>query len=371
MIPTVIYISLIVLLTLYFVFNISVVLGWFKLVQTSKVENKESISFSILIPMRNEEKNILNIIKDINNQNYNKEDYEIIIIDDHSSDQSFKLVNNLKIENLTLIKVVGEGKKSAIETGLTKAKNKYIVQTDADCSVDKNWLSSIDKYLNTHSVKLLIAPVIFKAESSFFSRLQELDFFALIMSTAGLTKLKHPVMANGANLIYPKEILKNIDVLNPQTSSGDDIFLLHYIKKEYGTNTIHFLKSTDATVRTAVSSNLKIFLNQRIRWASKSKYYRDFDTIAIGSLVFLINIALLVSFFAAFFIDMYKELFLVFFVSKFFLDYLLLFPILSFYKRTSLIIYSPILSFIYPFYISFVAIVSPFKSFVWKDRKYK
>ena len=360
-----------ILLTLYFVFNISIVLGWFKLSKPANSEQTKPISFSILVPMRNEEDKIVNVLKDIEKQNYNSGNFEIIVINDHSTDQSFEKVKNLNISNLILINTLGNGKKEAIETGLQKAKNEYIIQTDADCGMGKEWLSSINQYLNRHSVKLLIAPVVFKPESKFFSNLQELDFMALIMSTAGLAGLKHPVMANGANLIYPKSVINRKHILNSKTSSGDDVFLLHYIKKEYGSKSIHFIKSKEASVITASTSGLSEFLNQRIRWASKSKYYKDLDTIAVGSLVFLINITLLISFFAAFFSETNKHLFFVFFVSKFFADYLLLLPILSFYKRASLLIYIPILSFIYPFYISFVAIVSPFKSFVWKDRKYE
>ena len=371
MIPEIIYINLIILLTLYFVFNVSVVLGWFKISKSTNYEKAKLISFSILIPMRNEEDKIENLLKDIINQNYKTENFEIIVIDDHSTDQSFELVKNLNIDNLILIKNSGEGKKSAIEIGLQKAKNEYIVQTDSDCGMGKNWLLSINNYLNSHSVKLLIAPVVFNPKNKFFSALQELDFMALMMSTAGLTNLNHPIMANGANLIYPKAVINRNNILNSKTSSGDDVFLLHYIKKEYGAKSIHFIKSKEASVTTTPTSSLSEFLNQRIRWASKSKYYKDLDTIAVGSLVFLINITLLISFFAAFFSETNKHLFLVFFLSKFFADYLLLLPILSFYKRTALLIYIPILSFIYPFYISFVAIVSPFKSFVWKDRKYK
>jgi len=190
--------------------------------------------------MRNEEQNILNLLKDIEKQNYDKNDFEIIVIDDHSTDESFDLVNNLEIKNLTLIRNLGEGKKSAIETGINLAKNEYIIQTDADCRMGENWLNSINQYLNQHTVKLLMAPVVFETKANLLSHLQELDFYALMMSTAGLAGIKHPIMANGANLIYPKSVLKDISVLNKRSASGDDVFLLHHIKKEYGSTRFIF-----------------------------------------------------------------------------------------------------------------------------------
>ena len=192
-----------------------------------------------------------------------------------------------------------------------------------------------------------------------------------MMSTAGLAGLKHPTMANAANLIYPRSIITDTEILNPKTSSGDDVFLLHHVKKEYGSKEIHFLNSKEATVRTYAELKLSNIFRQRIRWASKSRYYKDLDTILIGLVIAVLNFALLILLIGSFFSTEIKNIFIVLFVAKMIPDYLILRPILSLYKRRNLLIYFPILSFVYPFYISFVGIISQFVSFEWKGRKYK
>ena len=361
-------------ISLYTLFSLSIIIGWFNLrkITPNNKKPQRKIKFSILIPTRNEALNIVKLLKDIDQQLYNSDDYEIIVIDDSSQDNTYQLVEKVDLQNIKLVRSFGKGKKDALKTGLKIAKNEFIIQTDADCRIGNEWLSSINQYLNLYSVKLLIAPVIFESKNNLFSYLQELDFYALIMNTAGLAGIKHPVMANGANLIYRKELLNNINIWDNKSASGDDIFLLHYIKKNYTSKDIHFLKSRTATVKTNPNLKLKDFIQQRLRWASKSRYYKDLETIGLGLFIFIFYLSIFILFISGFFFG--KEislLFLTVFIVKIFIDTFVLFPILSFYRKVFLLIYFPILSILYPFYISFVALISPFYSIKWKNRVYK
>ena len=90
---------------------------------------------SIIIPIYNEndilEKNILNIF----NYFQNKSDFEIIVIDDGSTDNSLKTLNSLKLNNLIILrnhKNIGKG--YSIIKGVLKSKGDLILQTDADLS---------------------------------------------------------------------------------------------------------------------------------------------------------------------------------------------------------------------------------------------
>ena len=367
---------LVLLFTVYFLFNTLVFIGWFKLLKYRKKESgKEGLKyhkntrFSILIPMRNEASNIIKLIEDLVRQEYSVVNYEIIVVDDHSEDNSWQLVNKLRIPNLQLVKNIGEGKKEALLTAQKQANYEYIIQTDADCRIGANWLLSINRYLKNNSVKLLLAPVIFEKRQSFLNSLQELEFYALMVSTAGLTALNKAFMANGANLIYSKEVIDNSDIYRKNIRSGDDVFLLHYVKRKYSADKIHFLISKDATVRTKALNKPTDILNQRIRWASKSKYYKDLNTIFIGVLILLVNLALVMSFIASFNFDNFKLIYKNLFFIKLLTDFYVILPILIFYKRVYLLIYFPILSFVYPFYISFVGLLSQFRNFEWKGRK--
>ena len=372
MILSFVYFILWTLLSLYLAINVWVIWAWYKQdnIDAPKLES-EAIPLSILIAIRNEAQTIQALIKQIDAQNYPKTSFEIIVIDDHSDDDSIELIKALNIQNLRLIKNEGQGKKAAIQTGLKIARNPYIVQTDADCSMGNDWLISLSTVALQSKFKLAMAPVVFKSNTSLFSKLQELEFYAIMMSTAGLARQKHAVMANGANLIYPKNVAQDFDLLQQKTSSGDDIFLLHHIKKKYGRASVHFIKSKKATVYTHAAPNLKSFIAQRLRWASKSKYYKDSDTILFGLLMAFVNMALVFLFLGCFFRIIPLGIFVEFLFVKILADFILLRPILRFYQKEYLLIYFPILFLVYPFYVSFVAVLSPFKSFEWKGRTYR
>lgn len=359
----------IVLISIYSLLNLGIILGRFLLKHPVSRE-KSNLKFSIVIPVRNELSNIEHIVNDLIKQNYCVDDFEIIIVDDHSEDETTDLINTIVQSNLKLITNIGQGKKAAVYTGVKSATMDYIVQIDADCRVGADYLKTISYYLETNKVKLLAAPVLFESGTTFFSKFQELEFLSLLMSTMGLIGIRKAVMVNGANLIYPKSIFTDAEILNSKSVSGDDVFLLHHVKKTYGKKSVHFLKSKEATVVTSASKDFGSFLNQRIRWASKSKYYKDLDTLLIGSIIFITNLFLVCLFFLSFIDEALVIGFVLAFIIKMSMDYFLLMPIVKQYKKYALLVYFPLLSFIYPFYVSFVGITSPFAKFEWKNRKY-
>ena len=113
---------------------------------------------------------------------------------------------------------------------------------------------------------------------------------------------------------------------------------------------------------------IKDFINQRIRWASKSNSYKDFDSIIVALLVFLINLSLVILLLLSAFSFFYFECFILFFLVKLFCDYIFLKPILVFFKKNDLIKLIFPLQIIYPFYITLITVLSNLFSFNWKGR---
>jgi len=133
---------------------------------------------------------------------------------------------------------------------------------------------------------MLICPVMLESKPGFFNIFQELEFLGLQGITAGTAVAKRPVMCNGANLVFKKEAyLVNVNNLHPEIPSGDDVFLLHSLKKNH--NNIKWLESEDAVMITAPSATLKDYINQRNRWISKAGAYSDRDTIILGLVTFI------------------------------------------------------------------------------------
>ena len=96
-----------------------------------------AIHLSIIIPVYNEEKNILKILDSIAKTKFEDNNYEIIIIDDGSTDQTLKLLNDNKNKYSILIKShQNMGKGHAVIKGLEAANGKYVVFQDADLEYD-------------------------------------------------------------------------------------------------------------------------------------------------------------------------------------------------------------------------------------------
>ncbi len=346
------------------------ILGFVSLKQFKKNESsytgKENIS--VVIPFKNEENNLGQLVKNLRNQSLDYKYFEIIFVNDNSEDKSEDILYNLikNIPNFKLINSPKNGKKEAIKEGIKKSYSNLIVTTDADCIHQKYWLETILSCRKKHKPKMIIAPVLMKGKG-IFGKLQALDFLGLAASTAGSCGIKRPVMCNGANLIYEKEVFYEFeDILNSEEVSGDDMFLMHSIKKKYRSD-IYYLKSNNAVVYTEAETNLKSFFRQRIRWASKSKSYKDFDTVFLSLIVFGVNILLIFASLLAIFEAIKPNTLLSLFMLKFIPEIILLSVAGNYFKQKDILFLIPVLSFIHPLYIIYTAIAGvTVKKVKWK-----
>lgn len=243
---------------------------------------------SIVIAARNEEKSIDKCLKSILKSNYPTKLYEIIVVNDHSEDETVSKVKTFESENVRLLNLdIGKGKKSALEAGIEVASGELIVCTDADCIVPKDWLMTIVSFFEHNHPKCIAAPIAYKYDGSLLQRFQYLDALNNMCVTANGIKKKSYFMANGANLIFTKSIFNEIGGYNEkqQYASGDDMFLIQKIAKRYP-DAVSFLKSDKATVSTLPETSLVGFLNQRARWATKSKAYTNKNIMKIQGFVF-------------------------------------------------------------------------------------
>jgi len=245
-------------------------------------------SVSLVIACRNEEQNISSILSDIAGQDYPSGLMEVIVVDDNSDDRTMEFVRMESSRlNLKLLRNNGVGKKEAIRTGVINSSSDFIVTTDADCRVGKNWLSRIIAYYETVKADMVIGPVLTRGGKGFSGRFQELEFLGLQAVTAGTALAGNSTMCNGANLAFSKSAYSdNCSELHFEINSGDDIFLLHSIKKKRASN-IRWLESRDAIVCTDAEKSISSFLGQRKRWISKSTYYKDNFTIVLGIVTFV------------------------------------------------------------------------------------
>jgi glycosyltransferase involved in cell wall biosynthesis len=347
-------------------------LGWERLKKFTPGTNDPQFLLSVIVPMRNEEISIGLLLSDINRQIYPSRYIEVIVVDDHSDDRSCQEAAKFLSDSIRLLSLPEHksGKKAALLMGIENSHGGVIVTTDADCRVPHTWLSTIASYFEKYSPSLLLSPVC-GITNSFFDEIQELEILSLQGSTAGSAGIHHPVMSNGANLSFSKNMYWEICHLYDEKKihSGDDMFLLHELKRRYP-NRIHFLKSIQATVFTKLAPDLPSFFRQRKRWTSKARFYTDFDTIITALIVFGINATLLSTIIYGIISGSFFPLFVLFF-TKSAIDFLFLFRITLFFHQKRLMWWFPIVQSFYFLYICFTVFTAFFSPSLWKNRKIK
>ncbi|MDP7243780.1 MAG: glycosyltransferase [Flavobacteriales bacterium] len=366
------YLFLSLLALWYLVVFLSYRLSWNKIPNAKNKNDKDFVS--VIVACRNEEGHIANLIQQIRTQNFDKNRFELIVVNDHSTDDTLSILEKkAAIWNKLKIVCLGEGeegKKTAIEKGISFAKGDIILCTDADCSVEKNWIATIIHYFTDEKIKMVSAPVLFENKKGIFCELQSLEFLSLIGSGAAAIGRGKSIFCNGANFAYRRSVFLEVDSFDNNIASGDDVFLMHKVKQKYA-NGIAFAKQKEAIVKTSSQPNISAFINQRKRWASKSSSYKDFDTIAISVLVFLMNVSIVTLLVMAFFYSQMIALFAALFLVKYIADYLFLLPVLKFFKKRNLAFWILPFEIFYCFYIILIVILSFTSSFEWKGRIHK
>ena len=227
--------------------------GWRAIQYSTSVINHQNTFVSIIVPARNEEANISNLIHSIQNQTYPKSCFELIIIDDCSTDRTAEIVKKQSDSNIKLIalsdyldeKNINAYKKKAIEIGIKASSGTLIITTDADCTMGENWLQEIVNCFEINQPKMIVMPVKINYSNRFIEIFQSLDFMCLQGITGASVQKKFHGMCNGANLAYTKSVFNEVGGFSgiDHIASGDDLLLMHKIAKVY-TNEIIYLKSS-------------------------------------------------------------------------------------------------------------------------------
>lgn len=273
-------------------------------------DRKSEYSFiSVIVPFRNEEKNILNSLQSLASQSFPKTDYEVIFIDDNSDDSSFELLDRInKEENFVLLKSPYSNhsrahKKRAITYSIERAKGDIIITTDADCTHGKDWLRTIVNSFDRETA-FVSGPVEFKSNGDTFQDLQKLEFSSLILVGAGLIGIKNPIICNAANLGFRKSVFEEVGGYddNIKLSSGDDEFLMQKIHRTTNYK-IKFCAHKEAIAFTSPNESLNQFYQQRKRWASKGFHYTDKNIVMMLILIFLYYLSIPLQILGAFLVS--------------------------------------------------------------------
>lgn len=337
--------------------------GFYKIPDFEVQTISPKTGFSIIIPFKNETENLSGLIDSLQKLHYPDRLFEIITVDDHSNDNSSKIVENQP--NIKLINNIGKGKKQALQTGIMQARFKWIITIDADCQVSSKYLQSLNAFILQRQPEMLLGPVRYFDTKSFLGQFQQFEFLCLQALTIAGVGYHKAFLANGANLIFRKQSFEavkgyegNIDI-----ASGDDTFLLQKFTRNFP-DKIRFIKSGSAIVKTKAAKSFIELIHQKIRWAGKSRTKGSAVAKFTGIITVLFHLVLIYAFLTL-------SANYGFVIIKIMADAFCLYQINRFY-RVKLDWWFYVLGFvIYPFYLILIFILALKGTYHWKGQTYR
>jgi cellulose synthase/poly-beta-1,6-N-acetylglucosamine synthase-like glycosyltransferase len=329
---------------------------------------------SVIVAARDEEKSIGQCLQSLVQQTYPANKYEIIIIDDGSTDTTASIVRSFsdRYSNVHLLSLPagterGTGRKPlAIAQGIGQAAGEIIFATDADCIAPPRWIQIMVNHFEDNVV-FVAGPVSEQASTNFFSKLERLEFLGLITTAAGLIGSGRPIICNGANLAYRRNAFISVGGFGSAGSFNDDESLMNrMIQRKIGK--VVFAPELGAVITTRSSNTMISFLRQRIRWANKRGRYED--TSILVTLIFLYLFFLSFAL-TALLIPFDQQLLLpvlLVFGGKVFVDYFVLYSGARLFFQRIPIFHFLIAELLHVPYIVIAAAIGQICSLQWKGR---
>lgn len=274
---------ILLLIILFFVFNFILINQKFN---SPKKTDKCNLKITIIVAAKNEEKNLPDLIKSLSHLNFNKEDYEVIIVDDNSTDKTYSLAK-LLIQDENNFRVIKSekneyiAKRAALQTGIHYSKYDYIVITDADCIPEKNFLIAYcHSFKDVNEFIFGVSP--YKQTKSFSNKISSFDNLRVHILTFGFADLGLPYSCAARSMGFSLSAFNRIGGFKnaSQTLSGDDDLLLNEAVKNR--LKIFTIKDPSAFVYTNSKSTLKDFIYQKSRHTSTSNYYPTRIKVLLG-----------------------------------------------------------------------------------------
>ncbi|MBL7870513.1 MAG: glycosyltransferase [Cyclobacteriaceae bacterium] len=345
------------------------IIGWIKVKRKQSIWAVDSFA-SVVVAVRNEETTLPNLIQSLAQQTYPKDKFEIILVNDHSTDKTAEIISKLinQYHGMKVSKVSAQdlGKKRAITEGIESARGEIILTTDADCTLPTNWIAGMVGSF-TEETQLVIGAVKIKTDQRFFSTLQAMEFSSVMGSGMAMMGWGQAVMCNGASLAFRKRAFDAVRGYegNFEIPSGDDEFLMRKIDHHYPGG-ITVVSQKDCVVETAPLYSIKDFVQQRLRWAGKWKANDSIFAKALAVFILSVQISWPIIIVAASLL--YSKTLGLTILLKILLEITFLLMVSIYLKQRFRILAFSVLQIVYPFYVIWIGFYSQISTYTWKGR---
>jgi glycosyltransferase involved in cell wall biosynthesis len=281
------------------------IFGKFAFAKAQKYTPKR-IPISVIVCAKNEAENVIRFIPILAEQDY--PDYEIVLIDDASSDDTLEIFEEFEKQypNVRLVKVENNeafwgNKKYALTLGIKASKKDYLLFTDADCfPFSKDWITTMSAQFTMRKTIVLGYGAYEKIPNSFLNKIIRFETLLTAVQYFSWAKMGKPYMGIGRNLAYRKEEFYNVKgfIDHMKIRSGDDDLFINQVAT--GDNsTICFVP--ESITYSQPKTTFKAWFNQKRRHVSTANYYKTFDKIQlavfyISQLLFFIGAIILLAF---------------------------------------------------------------------------
>jgi len=364
--------GLIFLLHLIYVLFIGINYYYLRKVKSPQAKGRAETFVSVVIPARNEAERLPDLLNSLLVQTYPKYSFEVIIIDDNSTDNSLAILYNfrenhqeLNIQILTSQpKYEGAYKKQALTQAIQQATGEIILQTDADVILPPHWIERMTHAFDDETV--FVTGAVRYVTKNVFTEMQALELAGLVGLSASGFSMNRPFLCNGANMAFRKSTFEAIGGYKGinHIASGDDLLLLQKMQLIYP-NRSAFIWSAEVIVDTYPCENIRGWWVQRRRWVSKSLAYINFSNILTHFIAYLYHVGLV----AVFFISEDGVITLIIWLTKIGMDAIFLNLVSQFLGRKKWLRWLLVAECLYPFYVMLIGLSAIFlKKYEWKGR---
>ncbi len=357
---------------LYFLTHLFLLTGLIKSINLQKNPTSNLPKVSVIVAGRNESHNISRCIRSLSKINYPDALLEIILVNDHSTDNTLELMIK-ETANFDFFKIINsrentsgnlKGKANAIDTAISQSTGEIIISTDADCEVPPDWVIETVGYYSGNTA-MVCGFTMIKPCDSLFSKLQNLDWMYLLTLASSSAGLKMILSCLGNNLSFSRK--SYIDTGGYSAigfSVTEDLALMRRIDSDKNYE-IKFPVNKKCLVETLPCKDVKELFSQKRRWF-RGGIGINFLGYIVGFELYAVNFLLI---FGLLFLN-YK-IWIALILTKLISELILISKVMKQFEMKSLYKYYPLFSVYFAVYGLILPVSFLLKrGITWKDRKF-